>query len=134
MENKIPKQKRIKTKIKSKPIQQKNSIKSNVSFPNLKKKKNKKKENVIEPVLTIWWWQICSLTVLIPIDFSFPLCLQWCSKSEEGTENSLLLSYFSVFALSKPKSYVTPNFKKWNQNLMLPKYLNKNQSNQISQN
>ena len=48
-----------------------------------------------------------------------------------GTENSLLLSYFSVFALSKPKSYITPNFKKSNQNLMLPKYLNKNQSNQI---
>ena len=51
-----------------------------------------------------------------------------------GTENSLLLSYFSIFALSKPKSYITPNFKKSNQNLMLPKYLNKNQSNQISQN
>ena len=48
-----------------------------------------------------------------------------------GTENSLLLSYFSVFARSKPKSYITPNFKKSNQNLMLPKYLNKNQSNQI---
>ena len=42
--------------------------------------------------------------------------------------------YFSVFALSKPKSYITPKFKKSNQNLMLPKYLNKNQSNQISQN
>ena len=51
-----------------------------------------------------------------------------------GTENSLLLSYFSVFALSKPKSHITPNLKKSNQNLMLPKYLNKNQSNQISQN
>ena len=41
-EPKIPKQKRIKSKIKSKPIQQKNSIKSNVSFPNQKKKKEQK--------------------------------------------------------------------------------------------
>ena len=31
------KQKGIKTKIKSKPIQQKNSIKSNISYPNLEK-------------------------------------------------------------------------------------------------
>ena len=37
-EPKNPKQKGIKTKIKSKPIQQKNSIKSNISYPNLKKK------------------------------------------------------------------------------------------------
>ena len=36
-EPKIPKQKGIKTKIKSKPIQQKNSRKSNISYPNLKK-------------------------------------------------------------------------------------------------
>ena len=42
MENKIPKQKRIKTKIKSKPIQQKNSIKSNVSYPNLKQNEGKR--------------------------------------------------------------------------------------------
>ena len=36
-EPKNPKQKGIKTKIKSKPIQQKNSRKSNISYPNLKK-------------------------------------------------------------------------------------------------
>ena len=36
-EPKSPKQKGIKTKIKSKPIQQKNSIKSNISYPNLEK-------------------------------------------------------------------------------------------------
>ena len=87
------------------------------------------KENVLELILTIWWWQICSLTELMPVNFSFPMCLQRCSKSEEGTENSLLLSYFSVFAISKPKSYITPNFKKSNQNLMLPKYLKKMKEN-----
>ena len=48
-EPKSPKQKNIKTKIKSKPIQQKHSIKSNVSFPNLKKMK----EYVLELVPTI---------------------------------------------------------------------------------
>ena len=36
-EPKNSKQKGIKTKIKSKPIQQKNSRKSNISYPNLKK-------------------------------------------------------------------------------------------------
>ena len=78
------------------------------------------KENVLELILTIWWWQICSLTELMPVNFSFPMCLQRCSKSEEGMENSLLLSYFFVFALSKPISYITPNFKKSNQNIMYP--------------
>ena len=45
-----PKQKRIKPKIKSKPIQQKKSIKINIAYPNLKKKKKKK---VSVPVSTI---------------------------------------------------------------------------------
>ena len=36
-EPKNPKHKGIKSKIKSKPIQQKNSRKSNISYPNLKK-------------------------------------------------------------------------------------------------
>ena len=36
-EPKSPKQNGIKTKIKSKPIQQKNSIKSNISYLNLEK-------------------------------------------------------------------------------------------------
>ena len=34
----------MKAKIKSKPIQQKNSIKSNIANPNLKKKKDMKKK------------------------------------------------------------------------------------------
>ena len=89
---KSPKQTNIKTKIKSEPIQQKNSIKSIVPFPNLKKMK----EYVPELVPTIWWWQICSLTVLMPIDFSFPMCLQRCSKSEEG-RRTLSFSLISLF-------------------------------------
>ena len=44
-----PETKGIKTKIKSKPIQRKNSIKSNISYPNLKKIE----KNVPEPVSTI---------------------------------------------------------------------------------
>ena len=43
MENpKARNKKNIKTKIQSKTLQQKNSIKSNVSFPNLKKNEGKR--------------------------------------------------------------------------------------------
>ena len=40
VELKKPKQKRMKAKIKSKPIQQKNSIKSNIAYPNLENNNN----------------------------------------------------------------------------------------------
>ena len=43
------KQKGIKTKIKSKPIQQKNSRQSSISYPNLKKME----KDVPEPILMI---------------------------------------------------------------------------------
>ena len=48
-EPKNPKQKGIKTKIKSKPIQQKNSRQSSISYPNLKKME----KDVPEPILMI---------------------------------------------------------------------------------
>ena len=68
----------MKAKIKSKPIQQQNSIKSNIAYPNLKKKKKK--------MYRCWFRQSDGGR------FSFSMCLQFrLSKSSEGMDGGLYL-------------------------------------------
>ena len=77
-ESKKQKQKRI----KSKPMQQKNSIKSNISYPNLKngkKKRKKKKNNVWCPIDAVF--TVLPLSLFLspcprphPLSFSASLC------------------------------------------------------------
>ena len=66
-EPKNPKLKGIKTKIKSKPIQKKISVKSNISYPNLKKNGEKRTRADSDNLMC----QIYSLIVLMRTDFSF---------------------------------------------------------------
>ena len=68
-EPKNPKQKGIKTKIKSKPIQQKNSRQSSISYPNLKKNGERRTGADSDDLMVV------DITVLMPIDFSFSMCL-----------------------------------------------------------
>ena len=107
-ESKNPKQKRI----KSKPIQQKNSIKSNISYPNLKNGGKKKKKQCTVP-------NRCSVYRFASFSISF-------SVSQASSSLYFIASLFLGFSLFHRLSL----FLTQNSNLLIktkfdPKYQSK---------